>query len=421
MIEQLFFELLQVAIGTRYSLTKTPSTKEWSELFALSKKQALIAVAFVGINRMKVASVGQKVLGAPLGIDEPLYLNWLSFTAKIAQKNKAVSMACVKVCEKYMHDGIRCCVLKGQSNLQYYPDDLKAYRTPGDIDLWALPQVGFNQKSGGMGDKDGLCHPQIEGICGTIEYVKSLWRLNGGTPAEIRYHHIDSPNVNGISIETHFRPMYMSSPLRNIRLQRWFNSKADKELKNVCKDEVFPSPSVEFDVVYQLTHIYRHLFSEGIGLRQLLDYYFVLHALHEERSRVSNNISDIADLHNKMEKSVLPSIELMQILEHLGMIRFASAIMWVLQKVFAMPSVYLICKPDEKAGSFLLDEIMQAGNFGKYDSRLREMHEASKLKRFFLMTRRNLKFLCQYPSEVLWDPFRRAYNVIWRKLELWRY
>ena len=35
-------------------------------------------------------------------------------------------------------------------------------------------------------------------------------------------------------------------------------------------------PTVEFNIIFQLTHIYSHLMNERIGLRQLVDYYYVL-------------------------------------------------------------------------------------------------------------------------------------------------
>ena len=63
--------------------------------------------------------------------------------------------------------------------------------------------------------------------------------------------------------------------------------------------------------------------------------------------------------------------EIMHTLSRFGMRKFASATMYVLQTVFAMPDEYLICQPDEKEGKFLLNEIMQAGNFGKYDDRIK--------------------------------------------------
>lgn len=179
--------------------------------------------------------------------------------------------------------------------------------------------------------------------------------------------------------------------------------------------------TVSFNAVYQLLHIYKHLFEEGIGLRQLLDYYFVLRALHIEQASLSDRTVSMAQWAENMGLSVPSNKEVMHTLEQFGMKRFAGAVMWVLRKVFAMPSVYQICEPNEKAGRFLLDEIMKAGNFGKYDERSRQMQGASKLKCFWLLSKRNWRFLTQYPSEVLWDPFRRAYNVVWRKLELWRY
>lgn len=416
MKEQLFFELIQIAIGTCKTLSAMPTSREWALLFEIAKKQSLVAIAFTGVSKLNPASE----FGAAIGMDEMTYLKWLGLTAKTAQRNKEVMAVCLQLCKEYMHDGMRCCVLKGQSNLQYYPEDLKECRTAGDIDLWALPQTDVEIAVGDL-NGEGAHYEHFEGISGTIEYVLSQWRLNGGEPAEIRYHHIDSPEVDGVNIETHFRPMYMSSPLRNRKLQRWFDIHTDQVLKSSCIEGYFPTPSVGFDVVYQLTHIYRHLFSEGIGLRQLLDYYFVLRSLHIAQGDFSDRTQSMAQWAEGMGISVPSNTEIMHTLGRLGMKRFAGGVMWVLKEVFAMPDVYLLCEPNEEAGRFLLDEIMQSGNFGKYDERNRKMQGASKLKRFFLLSHRNWRFFKQYPSEVFWDPFRRAYNVIWRKLEMWRY
>lgn len=139
------------------------------EVFDMAKKQALTAIAFAGINRIKEANVEQDVFGASLGIDEISYLKWLGLTAKVAQRNKEVTSACMSLSKEYMHDGLRCCVLKGQSNLQYYPESLKECRTSGDIDLWALPQTGFELPVGDT-DGKGAHYERFDGICGTIEY-----------------------------------------------------------------------------------------------------------------------------------------------------------------------------------------------------------------------------------------------------------
>lgn len=68
--EDLFFEILQVAVGNRSSLSFTPSAEQWAEVFALSKKQALVAVAFRGVCLLNCSSD----YGASLGIPEVTYL-----------------------------------------------------------------------------------------------------------------------------------------------------------------------------------------------------------------------------------------------------------------------------------------------------------------------------------------------------------
>lgn len=93
-----------------------------------------------------------------------------------------------------------------------------------------------------------------------------------------------------------------------------------------------------------------------------------------------------------------------------------------------MPDEYLICQPNEKEGKFLLAEIMQAGNFGKYDERIARGSKSfmgfkvsCSISHAIEKTKHNLRLLKHYPEEVLWEPFFRVYHWIWRKLELWRY
>lgn len=143
-IESLFFELLQVAIGNKQGLSHIPSPKKWKELFDMAKKQSLVAIAFVGVTKLNPGSD----YGASLGMDEMTYLKWLGLVAKTQQKNKEMCGLCETVCKDFLHDGFRTMVLKGQSNLAYYPEDIKAFRTAGDIDLyaWETPSVPLRGK-----------------------------------------------------------------------------------------------------------------------------------------------------------------------------------------------------------------------------------------------------------------------------------
>lgn len=406
-IEHLFFQLLQIAVGNRDTLSIVPTKEQWAELFAISKKQALVGVAFTGVACLKGKDESKPFTTC---LPEKLYLKWLGLTAKIAQKNKVLNTACASLCKDLAHDGLYACVLKGQSNLVNYPVELRDFRAPGDIDVWCAPMdpCGIDIAVADL-DGKGAHYEKYAGERGVIEWVLADYRIKGKKMPEVQYHHVDW-NYKGIECEVHFKPSWMNNPLHNARLQRWCK---ENEQWNTCDYDGIGIPSVGFNVVYQLVHIYRHLFNEGIGLRQLLDYYFVLSA-----NRV-------------------PKEELMQTLALFGMKPFASAVMYVLQKVFEAPLSspegggqgyadwqerwpWMICKPDAERGEFLLNEIMLAGNFGKYDSRNVISAKENYLRRFVRRQKRFLRFLTQYPSEVIWGPYFSVKQRAWRMLHGWR-
>ena len=158
------------------------------------------------------------------------------------------------------------------------------------------------------------------------------------------------------------------------------------------KQATLPVPNNAFNRIYILVHIYRHLFAEGVGLRQLLDYYFVLQQGFTEVERE----------------------ETLRTLRSLGMMRFTRAVMWVLQEVYAMPDRYFLTSPDEEEGQFLLDEIMLAGNFGKHDERMQRAEGEGTFRWGLRKVLRNFRFVRSYPSEVLWSPLFKVWHLFWR-------
>lgn len=394
--EDLFFDLLQVAIGTRNMLDRQPTSQEWALLFDMSKNQALSAIAFAGLNRLKGDFFSKGDFGSSMGLDEMTYSTWLGVSAKVVQRNKEVSAACVELVKQFAHDGIQCCILNGQGNLEYYPEELKECRTSGNIDVWCAYQdpLGLDIAVSDI-DGKGAHYEKYHGKHAVIEYVKMLHRIAGTEPMEgVCYHHIDAPSENGVDVDVLFSPVFLHSPLRNHRLQEWFRLNEQFGLHDAkIGDAVFPVPTVSFNAVYQLCHIYRHLFDEGIVLRELLDYYFILRVLHIEQGSLSERTSSMSQWAEGMGIAVRSKEEILHTLSSFGMRKFAGAVMYVLQTVFAMPDVYLLCSPNEREGMFLLNEIMQTGNFGKH----------------------NLRLLTHYPEEVFWEPFSRVYHWAWRK------
>lgn len=423
-----------MAIGNRSSLSVTPSQKEWEELFDVAKKQSLVAIAFAGVTRLNTGSD----FGASLGMDEMTYLKWLGLVAKTQQKNKEMCGLCETVCKDFLHDGFRTMVLKGQSNLAYYPEGLKEFRTAGDIDLYAWETPSYsplygegsndsNCSKGSSGSKGisiavsdldgkGAHYEYYTGSKAVIEYTKMRLRTAGQSDkVEVVYHHLDMPRVYPCEVEVHFRPSWMYNPWRNRRVQRWFEEQRDVTMRQICTyGHTFNVPSVSFNAVYQLMHIYRHLFIEGIGLRQLLDYYFVLRALHIEQGELADSRKSMTQWTEGMGVTVMSNEEIMRLLGQFGMKKFASAVMWVLQTVFAMPDEYLLCLPNEKEGRHLLDEIMIAGNFGKYDKRVSASSAESRLGSLKRRHAQTSRFFWSYPGEAMFELPFRAFQYFWR-------
>lgn len=392
----LFFELLQVAIGNKKELSQTPTIEEWNRLYLLAQKQAMVGIAFRGVEQLPEMQRPPRML----------LMQWYISTERIKTMNAELNQKALSVANKFLKDGFRSVILKGQSIAKLYSfcnngdegkiyncrleetcglqprvvDFIGEYRTPGDIDIWL------------EGDRKKI-----------LNYVR-----HHALDCNPVYHHVDFSLGDGTDVEVHFIPSWMYSPVTNYRLQRFFKKQTEHggifspppqkqenyEYLDSCEYSELPAPDYSFNRVYILVHIYRHLFHEGIGLRQLMDYYFVLLQGFTEKERV----------------------ETVRILHSLKMERFAAAVMWILQEVFKMDSSYMITIPNEREGQFLLSEIMLAGNFGQYDVRLRREKENSSLLWVLRKLKRNFRFVRSYPSEVLWSPFFKLWHYFWRKV-----
>lgn len=358
----IFFELLQIVAGNRKKFSSLPSEEEWRELFDLAEKQTLTGVAFYAIERLPLKQRPPKAL----------LLKWYLATELIKKLNAEMDAKVLKVANRFLRDGFHSVILKGQGIAALYPD--ASYRTPGDIDIWL------------EGGRERV-----------LAYLRAI-----APECKVVYHHADFLPIDGTEIEVHSTPSWMNCYFANKTLQNFFRQYAKKIFyneENIITSEEgtrcyksIPVPSLAFNRVFILVHIYRHLFGEGIGLRQLMDYYYVLTQGYTEEERV----------------------ETLNILKSLKMLRFAGAVMYVLQKVFGMDDKYLLLPPDEKEGRFLLNEILLAGNFGHYDKRIKRVANESALHVFLRRTIRNLRFIRSYPSEVLWAPLFKIWHYFMR-------
>ena len=399
---RLEFEFIQVAMGLRERLLAVPSVHEWQVLFEFCKRQSLLGVGFAAVDRLH-----------KVGVECPsaIRMKWYGYALQIERMNEKLNMQCGEITKRYEHDGLRCCILKGQGNLLNYPESLRMRRTPGDIDLWCItPPSGLSMPNASLRD-----YTNYHGINAVMEYVRMQYRLKGtDVHPKACYHHIEAPSMDGTEVEVHYRPAFLRSPLRNWRMQRWFEHHADECMKN--KTHLgFSMMTSSVNVVYQMCHLYTHIFEGGIGLRQLMDYYFALKVWH-------NDVMECKDLQTQgmwsegLGTPVMSAQEVMAVIRSFGMGKFASAVMYVLQEVFAMPALYYICEPNEREGKKLLAEIMQGGNFGQYDTRDAALKNGGMMKHGIWKLKRVMRLVRSYPEEALWEPVLRVYHLGWRMM-----
>lgn len=383
-MQNLFFELIRVSIGTQDSLSRTPSAEEWDSLCAMAKEQGLEGICFAGIQ--KLISKSQPIGHPECIIPEMRYIKWMHMAVQIQQENQK-SNAAIKLVRKHFEaKGFDLVLLKGQGNLCNYPTDLNQLRCSGDIDAWAMPK-GFDQWT----IKERLKNDEF--------FLRWLWKQN----PSIRhcYLHVIYPSLENIDVEVHFRPSYINARHRDARLQRWMMKEAPAQIHHMVtlpnSDTEVAIPTTSFNLVFQLTHIYRHIFDDGLALRQILDFFFLL---KEWRLQPSDSQDMAAD-------------QIYTLIQELGVKRICAALMYILQTVFGLEDKYMLCTPNASAGEHLLKDLMSTGAIGFNGSNASAKNE-NGVQRFLRRQKRNLHFLGEYPEEVLSVPIYRIYQEIWR-------
>ena len=375
-----------------------------------------------------------------------LLFQWMAESQMLEMANVRLNDAAIHVSEWFRKKGFRTCILKGQGNALMYPNPDS--RTPGDIDIWVEG-----------GDKR------------VISFVRSI------SPHEKAcYHHIEFPSYKGVEVEVHYRPSFLLCFWHNRKLQKYYERVKEEQFSHrvmLGEQGEIAIPTVEFNLIFQLTHIFSHLMNEGIGLRQLLDYYYVLCdfckvyqnfsnpsvslskgsstfspspsssgsgdvtapsrcseplrskvggpskvspncAGWDRRDAIGNMTSATAstDSSATAARSSTAIDRVQEELKELGLWRFAGGIMYIMKEVFGMPASRLIVSPNEKYGRFVLNEVLEAGNFGRHDARNR--FGRSKLGHNLQRVYRDMRLVKYFPAEVLSEPIFRVWHYFWR-------
>ena len=438
--QKIFFDFLRFSIGSAKETPSSLKEADWKELYRIAQKQCLVGVLFDGIKKLPAEHMGMK---------KELLLQWMAESQMLEKANVRLNDAAIHVSEWFRKKGFRTCILKGQGNALMYPYPYS--RTPGDIDIWVEG-----------GDKR------------VISFVRSI------SPHEKAcYHHIEFPSYKGVEVEVHYRPSFLQCFWHNRKLQEYYERVKEEQFSHrvmLGEQGEIAIPTVEFNIIFQLTHIYSHLMNEGIGLRQLLDYYYVLcdfYKVYRKSSKITPSLFTLKEgstshpdpltlrgeggnrptrcsepLRSKdggpkrsspdcagwdrrdaigdmtsatastdssatAARSSSTAIDRVQEeLKELGLWKFAGGIMYIMQEVFGMPASRLIVPPNEKYGKFVLNEVLEAGNFGRHDARNR--FGRSQLGHNLQRVYRDIRLVRYFPAEALCEPIFRIWHFFWR-------
>ena len=281
---------------------------DWQKLLEFANEQALTELCMPSQR--------------PENLGQDLLLQWIGMCQFIESRNRLLNKRVDQLQGMMKEAGFGCCLLKGQGNAEMYPNPLS--RTSGDIDVWI------------DADED------------TIQrFVRERF-----PDAKECFKHIKFPVFDDVEVDVHQTPLKLRHPQHQRRLQRWINQNKEEQFNHFVKlpgtDVEVAVPTARFNAIYQMGHMLIHLIDEGVGMRQMVDYFYVMRNLEVSQVERKNLVDTIRDL---------------------GMMRFARAVMWIESEVLGLPLARCIVEPDERRGHRLLNDILEGGNFGHYSQR----------------------------------------------------
>lgn len=107
----------------------------------------------------------------------------------------------------------------------------------------------------------------------------------------------------------------------------------------------YQTPSDSFNLVYLLVHLHHHFLYEGVGFRQLMDYYMLLKS-------IPTNVRPI------YYRNAI------QTLDSFGMVGFTEGVMYLMNTLFNVSNDALLCMPNKDIGDMLLADHVGKRQYG---------------------------------------------------------
>lgn len=328
-VERNLFTLIRLAFGAGEDESanfNVETAEEWSLLYSLASKLAVLGIAYAGICKLP------KDRRPPLD----LAFQWASEAEAIRGHNRLVNDEARRLTELFAGEGRRTAILKGAANARLYPD--KFMRQCGDIDIWIS---GGRDSVVELLDRMDLLEKDAPSVPGHKKTYEEKYAEARRMLCVAKHHVHVVHSAAKVSVEAHF---LVSSGNRNPFTDKRIMRFLDAEIAYLeLVPEGFYVPSLKFALAMQLAHIQTHFMAGGIGLKQITDYYVLLQLADDsERLEIAKNLRTF------------------------GLLRVARALMWVLGHIYGLERDCMLCEPSERYGKWMLEVILEGGNFGHY-------------------------------------------------------
>ena len=351
--QEAFFALLRAGLWEQEVRLEPYGEIDFPAILDLAEEQSVVGLLAAGIEHVVDRKPQKKAV-----------LQFIGRTVQLEQRNQAMNYFIGVMVEKMRAAGIEAVLVKGQGVAQCYERPL--WRSCGDVDLFLSDENYERAKA--------FLTPLAASV--EEEYVREKHLGMTIDPWVVELHGRLYGGLSG-RIERELDGVYRETFGRGV-VRSWDNSGVR-----------VPQLAVENDVFYVFTHILQHFYKGGIGLRQVIDYFYLL------RKCKADGMTGQA------------KAEFRKTLKDFGMTKFASAIMYIMHHVLGIDKECLLLEPNEKEGKFLLNEVLLLGNFGRAETRKEALETAEgHFKRFLIYEKYNFRLLSHYPSEVIWRPIR---------------
>lgn len=264
-IEQIFFSLVKLGIGTangdyEHDLLLGLSMEQWKSVMGLAEKQGVAAIVFDGVQRL-YDSHGKEIKAA-----KHQYAEWMQWVLTCTgmmrlyeQRSLAQRRVIAELADIWAKENIRMMVFKGQANASLYPKP--EHRATGDIDCF---------------------------LFGEAEKGDAVMQKHGATIDNSWYRH-SKILFKGETIENHRVMSHTRGSRKKKAMEEELVCLAKQAREECVECGKALMPTAQFNACFLTYHGLHHFLTEGLRMKQILDWAMFLKAEQDKVDRKAYN------------------------------------------------------------------------------------------------------------------------------------